>query len=301
MSFQEQPYDYPVHRPALQHRITPRQQKEMSESQVIVPSMSALVPPTSSPFGGYYHAAAAAAAAAYYQLPPYLALPSQQSHRPVVFSTPIHPHQQQHQQHPAVAVHPPIHHTLENATITYDTVAEHSLQRDLVKDVFFSPAMARDSVEPSSSGSSISSQSDSESDASSRPDDDLQQDVFFSPHVTPSDLLQDDDPLFFIGLDFAEDETKKPALCLRQLSGKTKLVDLPTPPASVDFADDYVQQKDSLKRHRLHHHRLDGNKKLKVMPSDKITPPASPAVEYFDDASAEESSDEDEDDNSQHE
>ena len=224
------------------------------------------------------------------------------------FYQPIHPHhhqqqQQQQQQHPAVAVHPPIHHTLENATITYDTVAEHTLQKDLVKDVFFSPAMARDSVESTSSGSSISSQSDSESDTSSRPDDDLQQDSFYSPHVTPSDLLQDDDPLFFIGLDFAEDETKKSALCLRQLSGKaTTLADLPTPPATYDFAEGYVLQKDSLKRQRFNHLRFDANKKLKVMPSDKITPPTSPTVDYFDDASAEESSDEeDEDDNSQHE
>ena len=87
MSFQQQPEPFidSVHRPALQHRITPRQQqKEMTEAQVIVPSMSAaLVPPSSNPFA-YYHAAAAAAG--YYQLPPYMALPSQQP-RQVVFST----------------------------------------------------------------------------------------------------------------------------------------------------------------------------------------------------------------------
>ncbi|KAI9491599.1 hypothetical protein BDB00DRAFT_832125 [Zychaea mexicana] len=170
--------------------------------------------------------------------------------------------------------------------------------------------MARDSVEPSSSGSSISSQSDSESD--SVDDQSSQQDILFSPHVSPSDLLQDDDPLFFIGLDFAQDETtKKQQLSLRQLSRKTTTpssLDLPTPPASVDFSEEeYVQLgQDILKRHRHRSARTAcsaaATKKLKVMPSDKMTPPASPGIEYFDDASAEESSDEEEDEDvdSQH-
>lgn len=86
--------------------------------------------------------------------------------------------------HPHTQYPPPIHHTLENATITYDTmVMEHS--KDLVKDVFFSPAMTTTEARDSE-GSSICGQSDSdESDVAS---------------FSPSDLLQDDDPLFLLVL-----------------------------------------------------------------------------------------------------
>ncbi|SAM02359.1 hypothetical protein [Absidia glauca] len=51
----------------------------------------------------------------------------------------------------------PIHHTLENATITYDTLIEQ--QKELVKDVFFSPAMS--ATTNSTLSSSISSTSSS--------------------------------------------------------------------------------------------------------------------------------------------
>ncbi|ORY99874.1 hypothetical protein BCR43DRAFT_484436 [Syncephalastrum racemosum] len=79
---------------------------------------------------------------------------------------------------------PPIHHTLENATISYDNTM--TIQpNQLVKDVFFSSQAL---VDPGFCSSL------SESDASD---------------ITPSDLLHDqDDPLFFIGLDFEDpDET----------------------------------------------------------------------------------------------
>lgn len=124
-------------------------------------------------------------------------------------------------------LHPPIHRTLENATITYDTVTDTGLQKDLVKDVFFSPAMAEETRDCSSQSSSSDSE---ESD-----------DVFSasSPHVTPSDhlLLTQDDPLFFIGL---------------------------------DFPDDHQQQRNDLdvqlgKRSRRSHHNSNNNKKAKMV------------------------------------
>ncbi|KAI7863474.1 hypothetical protein BDF14DRAFT_1885102 [Spinellus fusiger] len=76
---------------------------------------------------------------------------------------------QYHIPHSPVVVQLPIHHTLENATITYDTVEQ---QKDLVKDVFFSPAIDEDpspnvSVSWVSPVSSCNSQSDSESDIAS--------------------------------------------------------------------------------------------------------------------------------------
>ncbi|OBZ83076.1 hypothetical protein A0J61_08874 [Choanephora cucurbitarum] len=84
----------------------------------------------------------------------------------------------------------PIHHTLENATISYDTV-EH--RRELVKDVFFSPAMTTDhGREMSPSDLSTCTQSDSESDAGSS-----------TPHSPPPSEFLLDDNLFDFGLDLA--------------------------------------------------------------------------------------------------
>lgn len=54
-------------------------------------------------------------------------------------------------------MHPiPIHHTLENATISYDTM-EPDFQKELVKDVFFSPPMTTPVRELSPCSSSSSS------------------------------------------------------------------------------------------------------------------------------------------------
>jgi hypothetical protein len=87
--------------------------------------------------------------------------------------------------------HVPIHRTLENATITYDTTIEHQ-QKDLVKDVFFSPAMNDREMSPTPS-SAASTQSD---------DDDCS--------LSPSELLplEEESSLFDFGLELLD---KKPA------------------------------------------------------------------------------------------
>ncbi|KAI9261156.1 hypothetical protein BY458DRAFT_439668 [Sporodiniella umbellata] len=85
-------------------------------------------------------------------------------------------------------MHVPIHHTLENATIAYDTRIEH--QKDLVKDVFFSPAMNDREMSPAPSISSGQSDDDDESS------------------VSPSELLPlEEEDLFNLGLEILE---KKP-------------------------------------------------------------------------------------------
>ncbi|KAG1463748.1 hypothetical protein G6F56_005219 [Rhizopus delemar] len=84
-------------------------------------------------------------------------------------------------------MHVPIHHTLENATITYDTRIEH--QKDLVKDVFFSPAMNDREMSPTPSISST--QSDDECS------------------LSPSELLPlEEENLFDFGLEILD---KKPS------------------------------------------------------------------------------------------
>ncbi|KAI8888485.1 hypothetical protein K501DRAFT_282785 [Backusella circina FSU 941] len=115
-------------------------------------------------------------------------------------STNTTPNYHQAISHSNIVMHQlPIHHTLENATITYDTT-DQSLQKELVKDVFFSPAMVTSGrkLSPASSYSSIidsvCATSDSESDSCT---------VSTSPE-TPSDLLDENqDCLFDFGLDLA--------------------------------------------------------------------------------------------------
>ncbi|KAI9271073.1 hypothetical protein EDC94DRAFT_301754 [Helicostylum pulchrum] len=237
--------------------------------------------------------------------------------------------------------HIPIHHTLENATITYDTV-EQDFQKDLVKDVFFSPAMIHHhgremspSNESTSSGSSTCcAQSDNdESDAATSP----AAAESFSPHETPSDLLMLDDNvhLFDFGLDLATASTttnsnqtttssyeevmiaaaaakKKPAFTL-SLKNNQKFHfnnSLPTPPAADYNMFPSPQQKnkrrcsDSVLQDRLK------KKKQRVSTGHLrafASPPSSPTTttlknetifethcDYFEDASGEESSDDDE-------
>ncbi|KAI7882049.1 hypothetical protein K492DRAFT_206397 [Lichtheimia hyalospora FSU 10163] len=220
----------------ISQRIAPRQKmsEQQPTNQVIVPSM--FVP------GPFY----------YYQLPPYLALPTT-----TAAAAPIH---YPRLATPTTAYPPPIHHTLENATITYDTmVVEHS--KDLVKDVFFSPAMTTTEGRDSE-GSSICGQSDSdESDVAS---------------FSPSDLLQDDDPLFFIGLDLNETTTttNKSANAAEKQSPKKK------------------QSSLLGKRRSRNTTTIDTVKKAKT--NNAVSLPGSPLMDYFEeDASTEESSDDD--------
>jgi hypothetical protein len=206
----------------------------------------------------------------------------------------------------------PIHHTLENATITYDTI-EQDLQKDLVKDVFFSPAMiTHQGREMSPSECSSSSTCDYESDMASTPPF-----TSFSPHESPSELLLDDH-LFDFGLDLATASTtcnqtttssyeevkmaaaaskkNKPSFTLEGLKSFDFNSDLPTPPSAHGDSDYFLQTKrrcsDSVLQDRI-------NKKQRT--SRAFGSPVSPhnfstlfetAADYFDDASGEESEDE---------
>ncbi|KAG0749204.1 hypothetical protein G6F57_000323 [Rhizopus arrhizus] len=104
--------------------------------------------------------------------------------------------------------HVPIHHTLENAIITYDTTIEHQ-QKDLVKDVFFSPPMNDREMSPSSVSSTQS-------------DDDRS----FSPIELLA--LEEESGLFNFGL---EPLDKKPGLNQKTFKANQELS---TPPA-VDY------------------------------------------------------------------
>lgn len=221
-------------------------------------------------------------------------------------------------------MHIPIHHTLENATITYDTV-EQDFQKDLVKDVFFSPAMIHGrEMSPStdSSASSTCAQSDNESD-----------DVSVTPpqFSTPSDLLLLDGGaahLFDFGLDLATTSStsnqtttssyeevmmmaankKKPAftLSLKEKFDFSNQADLlPTPPADYILPQNKRRCSDSVLQDRMKKkQRLNVNSAAHLRSFHNNTPPASPMLstlkhetifesscDYFDDASGEESSD----------
>ncbi|ORY98961.1 hypothetical protein BCR43DRAFT_213175 [Syncephalastrum racemosum] len=168
-----------------------------------------------------------------------------------------------------VIVHPPIHHTLENATITYDTMAERNLQKDLVKDVFFSPAMVtalQDNDDISSaSGSSTSraasvelscgspSDSDSEATCSSQVDE-----VASSPpNVTPSELLfEEDDQIFDLGLDLEyrdQPEEKEESGCL-SFARLQRLQDYNNSRDAFSNTMDFSPFKRSHQYHHPHHH-----------------------------------------------
>jgi hypothetical protein len=133
----------------------------------------------------------------------------------------------------------PIHHTLENATITYDTIEQN--QKDLVKDVFFSPAMITDYREMSPSECSSSSTCGDESDMVSTPPF-----TSFSPHESPSELLLDDH-LFDFGLDLATasttcNQTTTSSYEEVKMAAKTSYSDLPTPPCQGE-SDYFLQAK----------------------------------------------------------
>lgn len=201
---------------------------------------------------------------------------------------------------------PPIHHTLENATITYDTI-QHDLQKELVKDVFFSPAMVTNAdtreMSPfgsfSSSFSASSGDNDSISSITTPP---------FSPYEQPpSEFLlqeQQQDVLFDFGLDLATTcatsnqtttssykEIKmaaaaaaanvgKPSLSLSAFSNNFSGInhDLPTPPASCSNESEYnFQQKN---KRRCSDSVLQDRKKKRqrqnLLGQITSTPPSSP-------------------------
>ncbi|CAO3586554.1 unnamed protein product [Absidia cylindrospora] len=219
----------------------------------------------------------------------------------------------------------PIHHTLENATITYDTLVEQ--QKELVKDVFFSPAMSSTnkssstpsvtlspsaarttlatssiSVSPSSSPSSSiyastpSSSSCSDDDTTtlcgSQTDGESLEDDF-----SPSDLLleQDDASLFFGALDLElEQQQLSPSVspCSSSSSSSSSL--------DASEASAMILQHTSVLKRK----RKSGNG-APLLPqkrspwlgviSPKSTPPMSPNEyrwDYFD-ASGEDSSTDD--------
>ncbi|KAI7897852.1 uncharacterized protein BX663DRAFT_279461 [Cokeromyces recurvatus] len=153
----------------------------------------------------------------------------------------------------------PIHHTLENAIITYDIIEQQNFQKDLVKDVFFSPAIdtCREmSPQQSDNESDIISTTSSSSSSSSSSS-------YFSSQKSPSELLLDNsnETLFDFGLDLATISTtdtyqsttssyeevmlsavnkNKPTFTLSNLKSYdtlSTLSDLPTPPASSSDSD----------------------------------------------------------------
>ncbi|ORZ16491.1 hypothetical protein BCR42DRAFT_491522 [Absidia repens] len=227
----------------------------------------------------------------------------------------------------------PIHHTLENATITYDTLVVEQ-QKELVKDVFFSPAMSStnkstipllsstpsvtlspsarttlatpsNSVTPSSSPSSSiyastpSSSSCSDDDTTtlcgSQTDGESLEDDF-----SPSDLLleQDDASLFFCALDLELEQ--------QQLSPSPS-VSSPSPCSSSSSSLDASEASAMIPQHSsvLKRKRKNGGNGAPLLPlkrspwlgviSPKSTPPMSPNEYRWDyfDASGEDSSTDD--------
>ncbi|KAI8328967.1 hypothetical protein BC941DRAFT_443897 [Chlamydoabsidia padenii] len=205
----------------------------------------------------------------------------------------------------------PIHHTLENATITYDTLIEQ--QKELVKDVFFSPALSSSISSASSSETTLSlsssvlsspsissfltvstpssdddattfggSQTDGESTRSLEDDD-----------FSPSDLLLDhDDSIFFFGaLDLDLEQHECQVEQQKQQPAQQQPHPISTPETSIG------RQSSVLKRKRK---GTKNNNDPSWLASPKSTPPMSPneyGWDYFD-ASGEDSSSDDDDDDS---
>lgn len=270
LCFQQLPKqkNYSVYRPAY-HRspsTTMRPSKDAwattspEVSPIVVPSMSTSVQSAYSELPGF----------GYYSQPVHI--------RNYPYSAPI--------------MHPiPIHHTLENATISYDTV-EH--KRELVKDVFFSPAMTTDhGREMSPSDLSTCTQSDSESDAgSSTPP--------YEHSPPPSEFLMDDnETLFDFGLDLAtncatSNQTTTSSYEEIKLAHSTNYDGL-TPAFDESHSFQYAGTKrrcsDSiLQNHITKKQRQAGFLRNKLIESTALkTDVLFETNEYFDDASGEES------------
>lgn len=141
----------------------------------------------------------------------------------------------QNHQPPAPLPQPIIHHTLENATITFDTI-EPDFQKELVKDVFFSPAAM---ISPVREMSPLSTTS-----------------TLDEPFETP--LFFEEESVF--GLDFV----KKPTLDLSTLN-QAAVDFLPTPPASV-------HDKAPIKRRRHQSDEGSNKKQCVSTPPESPTP-----------------------------
>ncbi|CAO3642775.1 unnamed protein product [Cunninghamella blakesleeana] len=176
----------------------------------------------------------------------------------------------------------PIHHTLENATITYDTnlvLDQPHQQKELVKDVFFSPAMIQQSnhhhhhhhFHHHTMNNNINNNHQQKN----------QQDAIEN-ELNPSDLLleQDDDTsslLFFGALDIDLDNHSL------------------TSPTSTSFSHDnnlILKHKKNIHNNDLLETQKKRDQWLTVTP--KSTPPMSPyeqSWDYFDNSGEDSSSD----------
>ncbi|KAF7722805.1 hypothetical protein EC973_002689 [Apophysomyces ossiformis] len=278
-----------------------RNQNPLEASPVVVPSMS--------PYADY--PSVASSYYQYYYLNNGIYDRSLPNHSMPLFSY----HQPYHHLHQSIPVPPPIHHTLEKATITYDTIVEQNqLQKDLVKDVFFSPAMITSTSSTSmsmmkpttavtSNTSTRATSPSSEASTCSQSDD--SESEIDSPKMTPSDLLLEkgEHMFFFSGFDLSDplmEEEKtvttiksKPnlSLCFQEtdLNNSTCTTeDLPTPPAETEEQEHYASLEEgvigargSLKRKALSFPSEACQKKHKPhwgqQQSSTTTPPASPA------------------------
>ncbi|KAI8368228.1 uncharacterized protein BYT42DRAFT_585834 [Radiomyces spectabilis] len=241
----------------------------LTQHSMVVPSMNAVAAPATL---NYFHST-------YFHVHP---TPPAQQQRQTLLSVPYSfPY---YLPHSPVAVSP-IHHTLGNATITYDTIAEN-MQKDLVKDVFFSPAMNHDDDKLSSS---FATSSDSESDSVSTPPRSVTEEDLEDLPVTPSDLLLDaeeEDPLFFFGFDLSEEDT---------VSGQK----LDLSPLSSSRLQDHASRCNSVTECYGHKRRRDTDMSTATLkkPRNHDFPASfSDMYDYFNEASGEDTSDEDDED-----
>ncbi|KAI8979037.1 hypothetical protein BDB01DRAFT_898500 [Pilobolus umbonatus] len=277
-----QPYlqeasQHSVYRPAY-HRTSPKKEWSVSPeiSPIVVPSMSVVTPIMDYYQPHFVHIN---------HLPYYTPIPIM--HRQAIIPSNCHLSNE--------LIHP-IHHTLENATITYDTV-KYDLQRELVKDVFFSPAMVTENE----------AMSDTESDGSSSPSSD---DEISSP--PPSELLMGS--LFDFGLDLATTDTsnntttssyeeviaaakKKPSFTLPDFHPfDITSHSLPTPPADMFHSKQTKRRcSDSVLQDRMKKkQRQDVDTTQLRRHLISLTPPSllDTSLDYFDDASDEDSDEE---------
>jgi ribosomal protein L37AE/L43A len=195
---------------------------------------------------------------------------------------------------------PPIHHTLQNATITYDSLVNSAQQqRDLVKDVFFSPALSStfDATAAAAAAAAAAMQSESSQASDSDSDTSIATPLdCLSPRLSPADFLlggDQEEALFGfeiedalkdssttenVGLGITLISKKKPTFSLANdeafvnnkkrtfLHRLSAVGDLPTPPASSDFSYDNF---------------VDSPKRRKLDSTGHHTPPASPSEDQI--------------------
>jgi hypothetical protein len=181
----------------------------------------------------------------------------------------------------------PIHHTLENATITYDTLVDP--RKQLVKDVFFSPAMASSvsscetslatmSLSASPAAASIASSSSCSDDdnttfCGSQTDGDLTRSL--EDDFSPSDLLldHDDSSLFFGALNFDLEQQQQQQQQQQQTSAYTTATIDPLLEISRVAHSSFVSKR---KRQDVVLPRNKKQNSWSNATSPKSTPPMSP-------------------------